>query len=186
MSRHLPYILLSLIFLGLSLFGVNYLKSIVVVQPEPLVNDVFPIPTAAATATAVPTDISATMTLAPTVTPVTQTLTSDKYHFSLVYPSFRTLYEAAENGGTRFTLYSASGNITLHAGTLWSWTHPSRVFSTELLVSGQPTFVYRVPTQTIVDFQNGGINYTIQCVHKDIPSAVLECDNIISSFVLTS
>lgn len=106
--------------------------------------------------------------------------------FSVEYSSTRKLYQDTESSGNRYTFYLASGNFAVHVGLndQWAWTAPSRNFSGDLLVSGQNTYRYDISTQTIVDLQSNGKNYTIQCVHNGVDSKKTECEEFISSFKL--
>jgi hypothetical protein len=115
-------------------------------------------------------------------TPVTQTYTSDTDKFTAVYKSSRKVYKDSEVGGTRYTFYSPQGNIALHVGNKWSWEYPDRQFSQSLLVSGYPTFIYEIDTQTIVDFQVGEKLFTIQCVHNSDAVFKSECQQFLSDF----
>jgi len=127
-----------------------------------------------------------TEVLEATPTPTISTLTSLQYGFEVPYTSSRKLYESPENGGTRYTLYSSSGNITVHAGTRWSWLHPGREFNSDFTVAGQPTFVYKINSQTLVDFEVGDTKITIQCVHGGKDSLIDECQKFFSEFRLTT
>ncbi len=113
-------------------------------------------------------------------TPTHQQYTGDT--FQLKYPSYRKLTIENETSGKRYVFYSNIGNITLHSGSAWSWTHPSRQFSSTLLVADQPTFRYDTATQTIIDFQQGDQLFTIQCVHNGKPTLKTECDQFVASF----
>ena len=106
--------------------------------------------------------------------------------FSVEYSSTRKLYQDTESSGNRYTFYLASGNFAVHVGLddQWAWTAPDRNFSGDLLVSGQNTYRYDISTQTIVDLQSNGKNYTIQCVHNGVDSRKTECEEFISSFQL--
>lgn len=119
-------------------------------------------------------------------TPTISTLTSLQFGFEVPYASSRKLYESPENGGTRYTLYSSSGNITVHAGSRWSWLHPGREFNSDFTVAGQPTFVYKINSQTLVDLEVGDTKITIQCVHGGKDSLIDECQKFFSEFRLTS
>lgn len=122
----------------------------------------------------------------PTPTPLVRTLNSSDFHFTVDYPSSRTLYDTLEGTGRRYTLYSPQGNIAIHAGEIWSWSHPGRAFTSDQLVSNQPTFIYEAANQTLVDFQKDGFVYTVQCVHGGKDSIKQECQQILSSLKLES
>lgn len=134
-----------------------------------------------------------TLTTKPTPTPTTDaaqptpaflTLTSTTNKFTVPYQSFRKVYPDKELSGDRFTLYSTKGNFAIHVGTGWSWSNPSRQFSDTLKVAGQNTFVYDVDNQRIVDFEAGGLKYTIQCIHGGVQSLKDECNRLLSDFKL--
>ena len=192
MNHNRTYIFLTLIFIGLSVAGLIYFFNPPTSKYNPdLLNDLYPTPTTPVEVTPIPTDLSAEVPTKvdipePTPTSTTTTLNSDKYGFKALYSSSRQLYETAELDGTRFTLYSTIGNITVHVGTKWSWSHPGRKFTSDLLVSGQPTFVYQIPTQTIVDFTLANNHFTIQCVHGGRESSVQECQQFFTNFTLTT
>ena len=140
------------------------------------------------TSTPVPTS---TPTIKPTPTPEFQTFTSDVDGFTLSYHSNRKIYQDKESSGNRYTLYLAAGNIAVHVGSQWSWVYPDRQFSSTLQVAGKNTFVYEVttdtvaaPAQTIIDFQVGTKNYTVQCVHHNQASLKAECQEFLTSFKL--
>jgi hypothetical protein len=198
------YIVLTLVFIALSLGGLIFFYRPPVTTPTLLeqvtakptmvpqdstpiaeVTDTPPLPPEATSAPSSPVDPSQpqpTDIPEPTPTPATYTLTSTQYNFSVPYTSSRKLYESAENGGTRYTLYSSSGNITVHAGSRWSWLHPGREFTSDFLVAGQPTFVYKISTQTLVDLEINGTKITVQCVHGGRQSAIDECQQFLSEF----
>lgn len=120
----------------------------------------------------------------PAPTPQFQNFTSSYDKFSVTYTSDRKLYEDKEGSGTRYTFYRKSGNISVHVGPGWSWSHPDRNFTSDFLVSGQPTFRYDITAQTIVDVQYGGLNYTIQCIHNSTTVNKEECEAFLESFKL--
>lgn len=196
------FLFLTVIFLSLSVVGLYmYLqlpRETAVVKtfeaeptvfiPTPTIVDVSVSPTSKLSPTRKPspvpqvTDYQSQITIVPT--PTFKTLTMDEEKFSVVYPSYRILYHDIEGSGNRYTLYSASGNIAIHVGSDWSWTYPERQFTTGLTISGQPTFVYDISSQTIVDFQKGGLNYTVQCVHNNSQSLKDECSQLLKDFKL--
>lgn len=151
-------------------------------------NKLSPTPTkkiASPTATIKPTSTPKT-TLVPTeiLTPTLMTYTSTDDGFSVDYSSKRKLYQDTESSGNRYTFYLSSGNFAIHVGLndKWAWTTSSRDFSGDFLVSGQNTYRYDISTQTIVDLQYNGKNYTLQCVHNGNAAAKTECEEFISSF----
>jgi hypothetical protein len=137
--------------------------------------------TSSAKVTARPTPKTASVSATPTIKE-TLTFQSKDDAFSVSYDSSRTLYQDKESGGDRFTFYNAKGNIAVHVGQNWSWIYPERVYSNTLLVDGVQTFVYEISNQKIVDFENNGLKYTIQCVHNGLKSLKTECDSFIASF----
>jgi hypothetical protein len=144
------------------------------------------------TPTTVPTKIpTITPTKTPTITPITNPTNLKEYSsstdaFSVSYSNSRQFTQDTETSGNRYTFSSSVGNFAVHVSPskTWSWTHPSRQFSSDFTVSGQPTFRYDIATQTIVDLQSSTKNYTIQCVHNGVESAKTECEAFISSFKL--
>lgn len=127
-----------------------------------------------------PTASQNQVSLAPT--PVIQNYQNKNDNFQVTYKSNRKLNEEKSGNINRHVFYLSSGNITIHVGTDWSWLHPGRSFSDSFLVSGQPTFVYEISSQKIVDFQKGDLNYTIQCVHNGSTSLKTECTQFLKDF----
>lgn len=140
-----------------------------------------PKPTSTPRPTSTP-KLTPTAASSPTPTPAFQTFTSDADKFTAIYQSNRKLYSDKESTGNRYTFYSTLGNFAVHVGSKWSWSYPTRDFSQTLLVSGYPTFVYEINTQTIVDFQVGDKLYTIQCVHNGQIDLKSECTKFLSDF----
>lgn len=131
--------------------------------------------------------VCAKPTLTPNPVETKPTLTtykSDKDNFTVQYLSNRKVYQDTEDSGLRYTFYSANGNFAIHvtSDNQWAWTTPNRDFSGNFLVSGLNTYRYDISTQTIVDVQYNGKNYTIQCVHNGKTSLKTECEEFISSF----
>ena len=129
-------------------------------------------PTAAKkiTPTATPSaKITITPTLTPTIIPIVTTIatptpteltfSSSTDGFSIIYNSYRKLYQDKETSGNRYTFYSNSGNFAVHVGlnNQWAWTTPDRNFSGNLVISGQNTYRYDTDSQTIVDIQYNNI-----------------------------
>ncbi len=145
------------------------------------------ITTTIASATATP---KLTSTLIPTKTPVSTSGTvsyqSQEDGFSVSYSNQRQLHRDTESSGNRYTFVNKSGNFAIHVSPSdkWSWTHPSRQFTSTLLISGKNTFRYDIATQTIIDLQSDENNYTIQCIHNGVESLKTECDQFVSSFKL--
>ncbi len=127
------------------------------------------------TASVTPTDL-------PTPTPITKIYQNIVDNFKVTYKSNRQVYEEKYSAGNRHVFFNSDGNITVHVGTDWSWTNPDRNFTPDLLVSGQPTFVYSTATQKIVDFQKNNVDYTVQCVHNGLKSLMNECDQFMRDF----
>ncbi|MFA5894152.1 MAG: hypothetical protein WC851_00055 [Candidatus Shapirobacteria bacterium] len=206
MNQNRIYIVLTLILISLSLGGLIYfyrpvtkptlLEEMVATPTQEVSQDIPPIteiseePSTPSeiTPSAGPTSMEPELSYQPeaTPTPTISTLTSLQFGFEVPYASSRKLYESPENGGTRYTLYSASGNITVHAGSRWSWLHPGREFNADLTVSGRPTFVYKISSQTLVDFEVGDTKITVQCVHGGKQSLIDECQKFLSDFRLTT
>jgi len=146
------------------------------------------------TATPSPT-IKITPTTKPTITPTPvssssaskiTTLSKPSDGFSIEYSTLRKLYEDTESSGNRYTFYLSSGNFAVHVGLndKWAWTTPNRNFSGDFLIAGQNTYRYDISTQTIIDLQYGGKNYTLQCVHNGKDSLKTECETFLQSFKL--
>jgi len=138
--------------------------------------------------------ITPTPTKIPTITstPIVSTtiglldFSSSIDGFSVNYNSSRKVYQDKESTGNRYTFYSISGNFAIHVATSgqWAWTNPNRKFTKDLLIAGQPTFKYDIPTQTIIDLQSGDQDYTIQCVHNGNATLKSECESFYTSFKL--
>lgn len=141
-------------------------------------------PTATPKLTASPTEIVVTPSLSLTAgpTPAYQTFTSSVDSFTAIYKSNRKFYQDTESSGNRYTFYSSSGNFAVHVGYSWSWTNPNRQFSQGLMVDGNSTSVYQIDSQTLVDFQVGGKDYTIQCIHNGSSVLKAECTQFINDF----
>ena len=143
--------------------------------------------TTIASATATP---KLSSTLIPTKTPVSTSGTvsyqSQEDGFSVSYSSQRQLHQDTESSGNRYTFVNKLGNFAIHVSPSdkWSWTHPSRQFTSTLLISGKNTFRYDIATQTIIDLQSDENNYTLQCIHNGVESLKTECDQFVSSFQL--
>jgi len=123
-------------------------------------------------------------TSGPTPTPFITTYVSESDKFKVQHLSNRQVYTDPESSGTRYTFYQKSGNIAVHVGTDWSWSHPSRIFSDTYLVANRPAFRYEINTQTIVDFETDALKYTIQCVHSGQQLQKDECEQFIHLFEL--
>ncbi len=120
----------------------------------------------------------------PTPTPFITTYISENDKFQVQHSSNRQVYTDPESSGIRYTFYQKAGNIAVHVGTDWSWSHPSRVFSDTYLVASRPAFRYEINTQTIVDFETDEFKYTIQCVHSGQQLQKDECEQFIHLFKL--
>jgi len=138
-----------------------------------------------------------TPTPTPTATPITGiepdestptelTFSSSTDGFSIIYNSYRKLYQDKETSGNRYTFYSNSGNFAVHVGlnNQWAWTTPNRNFSGNLVISGQNTYRYDTDAQTIVDIQYNSKNYTLQCIHNGKATLKAECETFLKSFKL--
>lgn len=106
------------------------------------------------------------------------------WKFRIKYDPERKIYEAAEGSGRRFTFYRQPGNIALHVGDNWSWTHPGREFDSKVLVAGQETFVYEISSQTITDWMVGERKYSFQCIHQGNTTVREECQKMLGSVEL--
>jgi hypothetical protein len=181
------YLVLTVILVILSLVGAIFLvKNKPQIETQIVDEQVLPtdIPVLIPTEVVEPTIVaSASPTLKPTATssattpvptPAFQTFSSSQDKFSVIYNSSRKLYQDTESSGNRYTFYLSTGNIALHVGTQWSWTHPDRALN--------PTFIYETATQKIVDMESNGLKYTIQCVHNGLSSLKTECDQFIADF----
>jgi len=112
------------------------------------------------------------------------TYKSDEDGFTVQHLSTRKVYQDTEDSGQRYTFYLYGGNFAIHVSSndQWAWVTPDRNFSGNFLVSGQNTYRYDISTQTIVDIQYNGKNYTLQCIHNGKTSLKTECEEFISSF----
>lgn len=166
-------------------------------EPTSVILEDSPLTSPTATTTIIPTITLAptlaqpTNTPAPTTTPTstsssTLNFSSSTDNFSVSYSSSRKLYQDITINANRHTFYLAAGNFAIHVNSegAWSWVHPSRQFTDNYLVDGQPTFKYDIDTQTIVDLQSNGKNYTIQCVHNNNQTLKNECHEFTQSFKL--
>ncbi len=200
----LIYLLLSIVFISLSVLGILYLlrpfsvlKNTSFVSPTPtsfpptsFPSLTPPSPTIEISITAAPTENTLPSTgqtstvssdLVPTPTHLTYDSPTD--NFSVTYRSNRRVYADKENTGNRYTFYrSDSSNIAVHIGPSWAWIHPGRSFSGQFLLDGRNTFRYDIADQTIVDVDLGGRYLTIQCVHQGTSDNKTECDQFLQSF----
>ncbi|MDD4785176.1 MAG: hypothetical protein PHH12_01855 [Candidatus Shapirobacteria bacterium] len=208
-SKNIKYLILTIILLILSVFGIFLIFKI---NPLPLnliipadndeITDIIPtpilesnkpiesIPTETSKLSITPTlSIKPTSTIIPTPTATSSALSlfkSTDDSFSVNYSSSRKLYQDKETTGNRYTFYSSLGNFAVHvapSGT-WSWSNTNRSFSSDFIVSGQNTFRYEINTQTIVDLQSSTKNYTLQCIHNGNESLKTECESFFKSFQL--
>ena len=131
-------------------------------------------------------DLTSTISTTPTPTPTELTFSSSTDGFSIIYNSYRKLYQDKETSGNRYTFYSNSGNFAVHVGlnNQWAWTTPNRNFSGNLVISGQNTYRYDTDAQTIVDIQYNSKNYTLQCIHNGKATLKAECETFLKSFKL--
>ncbi|HEX8923235.1 MAG TPA: hypothetical protein VF828_00695 [Patescibacteria group bacterium] len=200
-QQNSSYLILSLVLILLSVLGVVLFLTIHKSPPKPSVSvitppqpSVTPLPSLSELNTPSPaTSSSVKPVLSPTKIPqlsltpspafINFSSASDK--FSVTYSSSRKLYQDKEGTGNRFTFYKADGNIAVHVGPSWSWSHPARTFTTSFLVAGQPTFRYEspsIPAQTLVDISKDGLDYTIQCIHNGQADLKSECEDFMKSF----
>lgn len=107
--------------------------------------------------------------------------TDDK--FSLNYVSYRKLYKEKEGNGNLYTFYSPKGSFAVHVSYGdWIWVNSERSFNNDFTINNLPTFRYDTNSQTLVDVENAGKKYTIQCVHNNNSSLKSECEDFIKSF----
>lgn len=168
MSKNTLYLILALIFLSASAYGIFSLYR----KPKLLDTSVIPTPT-----TNYSYDFN-TVPQEPTIpspSPSFQKYTGST--FTVTYGPNRKLIIENEPSGKRYVFYSSAGNITLHVGSKWSWQHPGRQLT--------PTFRYDTSTQTLIDLQKDDLNYTIQCVHGGSETLKSECDQFIANFQFT-
>ena len=210
--KNIKYIILSIILLILSVFGLFLIFKI---NPQPL-GLILPNTKSVTTPTPIAEAISPTkvpeITLAPKSSPTTKltpvpsvtaistpiitpilapttnglSFSTSEDGFSVNYSSARKLYQDKESTGNRYTFYLNSGNFSIHvspSGT-WSWTISSRTFTPDFQVAGKNTFRYDINTQTIVDLQSATKNYTLQCVHNGNATLKAECETFLQSFQL--
>lgn len=157
---------------------------------------IIPIATTSVSLTPTKKIATPTATLKPTSTPknsdsveTTSSLLnfqSSEDGFSIDYLPKRKLYQDTESSGNRYTFYLSSGNFAVHVGLndKWAWTASNRDFSGDFLVAGLNTYRYDISTQTIVDLQYNGKNYTLQCVHNGNTTTKAECEEFLQSFKL--
>lgn len=200
LGNNSTYLVLAVILIILSVVGILLFfqiqktnpKSILVTDNLPTQNLPSPIPSVSSPSANVvsPTSVVTTATTSipqpslslPEPTPTYKTYRNDTDKFTAIYQASRKLYSDVENTGNRYIFYSSLGNITVHVGPKWSWAYPDRQFSQSLLVSGYPTFIYDIDSQTITDFQVGQQLFTIQCIHHNVSSLKLECQQFLSDF----
>jgi hypothetical protein len=192
LGHNSTYIVLTVVLIILSIVGVYLFFQLKKTDSfnEIVIPGVSPSPTISSQLSP---SIEPILSIEPTVSPLPQVqtptptikeFTSDADGFNVSYMSDRTLYQDKERSGNRYTFYSPQGNIAVHAGPSWSWIYPDRQFSQSFLVSGYPTFIYDIDTQTIVDFQVGSKLYTIQCVHNGTPGLKAECQQFLQDLKL--
>lgn len=189
MSPRTKYIIASVVLILLSILGLVFLflgqenkkTEIAVVEPTfafpsptPKMMESIIIPTNKPTATPI--------SPSPTPPPNSQVYENEDYKFRLTYANNRRVYEEKEGKGLRITFYSLDGNVAVHAGEEWSWTYPDRIFSDQLLVDGQKSFIFENQEQKIVDFEKDKFKYSIQCVHKNQEKVKEECEAIVKSW----
>jgi len=183
------YIFFSLILLLLSAMGIYYLIYSIPNSQNNSTPFIFsespsPSPVLDNPPTGGPNPPTGGPTGEPTPTPFITTYISENDKFQVQHSSNRQVYTDPESSGIRYTFYQKAGNIAVHVGTDWSWSHPSRVFSDTYLVASRPAFRYEINTQTIVDFETDEFKYTIQCVHSGQQLQKDECEQFIHLFKL--
>jgi hypothetical protein len=159
------YIIAGIILIGLSILGFWWLKdtkNISTGDEESIV-----IPTSSSKTNAKPT-------IKPTLVPTIKPSLSYNGHLKVVEDGFeaffaknREVYKEYESTGVRYPLWRKDSIITVHVSRgNWCWLHPGRNFSSTEKVAGRETFVYNISSQKLVDVENNGKKYTIQCLAK--------------------
>jgi len=193
LQSNTKYIFLTVILIILSLVGVFLFFKIQAINKESLeieptaVPTTEPIPTTVideppAVVEAPPEILTEAPPEAPTPTPAFQTYDGAEDGFTLSYMSDRKVYKIVESTGHRVAFYRIGGNIAVHVGNDWSWSHPGREFSGVYTLSGQPAFRYDITAQTLIDVKYNDRFYTIQCLHNADEALKLECEQLITSF----
>lgn len=105
--------------------------------------------------------------------------------FEVRYQSYRKLFQDVSSQNHRYVFTEPnSANFVVHVGQTWSWIHPNRQFGNDFKIADKPTFKYETTSQIVVDLENGGNLYTLQCVHNGNEKLKTECQEFMSSFKL--
>jgi hypothetical protein len=120
-------------------------------------------------------------TVAPTVKLVESYESLDD-GFTVKYDSKRKLVIENEESGKRYVFSNYSGNFTVHVGNRWSWISSERIFSDNLLIDGEKSYVYEISSQKIIDMERGDKKYTIQCIHNGKEELKTECQKFLENF----
>jgi len=155
----------SLVLLGLSIVGVYF-----IFRPKKTTTSFETVKTEIGSPT--PTIEATESSLAATPTPTIKSFTAKDGLLSFSYPSYKKFYEEKEKSGLRYVLYDNQGIITIHEGTVWSWNNPGREMA-------EGASIFEVEgKQKLIDFENGEMKYTLQCVHNNIEKLKEECEQV--------
>ncbi|HBP51539.1 MAG: hypothetical protein US68_C0010G0051 [Candidatus Shapirobacteria bacterium GW2011_GWE1_38_10] len=102
--------------------------------------------------------------------------------FAVKYENKRKLLIENEESGKRFVFSNSLGNITVHVGKKWSWLTSERIYTDNLLIDGEKSYVYEISNQKIVDVEKNDNKYTIQCVHNGRTELKIECEKFLENF----
>lgn len=178
------YIVGSIILFIISLGGIYFLLTETKEVPIQDVKEV-EIPTPTIQIVIKPTQAEVLETVEISVTPTTEqmkTYENKEEGFAVTYDGKRKVVVENEKSGKRYVFSNSMGNITVHVGKTWSWISSGRVFSNDLLVGGEKSFVYEISNQKIVDVEKDENKYTIQCVHNAKIDLKNECDKFLGDF----
>jgi len=195
LQSNTKYIILTVILIILSIIGVFLFFKIRTVKNEPVEVEPTVVPTVEPVSTIIieeptggelvestPSEITEAPPEAPTPTPAFQTYDGAEDGFTLSYMSDRKVYKITESTGHRIAFYRIGGNIAVHVGNDWSWSHPGREFNGTFTLSGEPAFRYDITAQTLIDVKYKDRFYTIQCLHNSDENLKSECEQLITSF----
>lgn len=106
--------------------------------------------------------------------------------FSVKYLAKRQVTEDKNSkAGNRVVFWLSSGlNLVVHAGKTWSYDNPERVEEAYTsTIAGVRAYEFKGDeNQKIVDFEKGGVKYTVQCVHQKNEGVLKECGDFLNSF----
>jgi len=124
-----------------------------------------------------------TASVSPSPTPTHLDYKSEIDNFSVQYSTSRKVYQDKEKGTiNRYTFYRSDSSFAIHIGPDWSWTHPSRVFDKNDLLSGLATFRYQAADQILIDLESPSQKITLQCIHHGSEAVKTECQKFVTSF----